>query len=156
MKKTQSFIFCFFLSLFIFTACTLSANQEQKLNKSLGLYLQSLSNKTILVQVSMCHPAFLKYIKNKGNDYFKYVFNPNEKEEELIFSDPKILQIETNNNEIHTLYSVKKEFLYEGENKIDSIKFVAISENDGENWFFVNYKMYSNKNICQEVIRLIK
>ncbi len=156
MKKRESFIFCFLLSLLIFSACTLSANQEQKLNKSLGLYMQSLSNKTILHQVSMCHPAFLRYIKNKGNDFFKYVFNPNEKEEELIFSDPKILQIETNESEIHTLYSLKKEFLFEGENKIDSIKFVAISENDGENWFFVNYNMYSNKNICQEVIRLIK
>ncbi|MES2589527.1 MAG: hypothetical protein V4622_11160 [Bacteroidota bacterium] len=152
MKKLLIYIF---LSL-ICTCCTLSASQEQSLNKNLGLYLQALEKKSILVQVSMYHPEFVHYIKDKGTAYFKEVFSANENEIDLLFLDPKIVKIETKDDKIHVLYKVRKEFLIEGENRVEELEFVAISEDDGENWYFVNYKMYLNKNICKKVPRLIK
>ena len=80
----------------------------------------------------------------------------NEDEEELVFFDPRINKIESQKETIHVLYSIQKEFIYRGENKEDSTCFVAISEDDGENWFFVRRGMYLNEKICTEIPRLLK
>jgi hypothetical protein len=149
------FGFLFILSLLIFS-CSLSARQERTLNKSLGLYVQAIQNKTILVEVSMTHPCFLKHINSKGNEYFTYFFQNNPEEEEMLFFEPRINKIETKGDLIHVLYSIQKEFIYKGNNKKDSASFVAITEDDGENWFFVRKGMYSNEKICTDVPRLLK
>lgn len=154
--KNSILFFILLILIPVFYACSLNSSQEKSLNKHFGLYIQSLRNKSTLVQVSMTHPAFVKYIKSKGNHYFKTNFSSNPKEEYPEFFYPKIEKIEFDKNNIHVLYEVQKDYIYYGENKIDSLKIVAISENDGKNWYFVNYSLYSNKDICKNVPRLLK
>ena len=143
----------FILSCLVFS-CSLSAKQERTLNKNLGLYVQAIQSKSILVEASMTHPCFLKHIKSKGDEYFTNFFQNNE--EELVFFDPRINKIQSQKETIHVLYSIQKEFIYRGENKEDSTCFVAISEDDGESWFFVRRGMYLNEKICTEIPRLLK
>lgn len=147
--------FFLFSTLLLLFSCSLSASQEQELSKQTGIYLDAKEKKSILVIVSKTHPSFVKYVKSKGSDYFQKVFEE-EDLEDLIFIDPIIEKIETKNSKIHVLYNVKKEYIKNGENKVDELKFVAISEDDGENWFFLNNSVYKNKKICKDIERLIK
>lgn len=138
----------------ILSACTLSASQEQALNKQTGMYLNALENKSILSIVSMTHPSFVKHVKSKGQEYFKQVFGDTS-EEELLYIDPKIDQIVEDKGEIHVLYVIEKEFIKHGENHETESKIVAISKDDGQHWFYLSYSVYRNTNICKDIPRLI-
>lgn len=142
--------------LLILIGCTLSASQEQKLNYQTGLYLNALENKSVISTVAFNHPSFVKYVKSRGNDYFKSTFSFREEEDDIVFIDPQIKQMESEGKHIQVLYSVAKEYMYHGENREDSLHFVALTEDRGSHWFFLNYRVYRNKNICPDIKRLLK
>lgn len=151
MKKTV----LFGLILLLIFSCSLSARQEQTLNKNLVLYLKSIEEQNPLVQVSFTHPEFVKYINSRGDEYFKQIFSSNTEEEYLQILDPVMKRVVESDDQIHVLFELKKEYIYRGENKSKPFFVVAISENDGENWFFVKYSMYKNKNICKKIKRIL-
>jgi hypothetical protein len=146
----------FVLLFLIISSCTLSAKQEQALNKSLALYVKSIEEENPLVQVSYTHPDFVAYINSKGDKYFKTIFSPKPEEIDVQFINPILKKVEKENNNLHVLFEIKKEFIYKGENKSKNCYLVAISENKGKNWFFVDLKMYRNKKICKKLKRLLK
>lgn len=148
------FLYFLFLGLFA-VSCSLSASQEHELNKQMGLFLDAKENNSVLLIVSKTHPSYVKYAKSKGNNYFKEAFQEKELED-LIYSDPTILKVESQGSQIHVLYEIEREYILNGENKEEKIKIVAISEDDGVNWYFLNYGAYMNKNICKDIIQLIK
>ncbi len=146
-----------FYSLFVLLlgACSLSASQEQELNKQTGLYLDAYERNSVLVIVSKTHPSFVKYAKSKGMAYFKSVFE-NENREELVYINPVIQEIQRKDDYIQVLYEVDNEYIQNGENQHKKSRFVALSDDDGKNWYFLNYATYSNKKICKDIPRLLK
>ncbi|MFN5418662.1 MAG: hypothetical protein ACK5B9_16500 [Flavobacteriia bacterium] len=148
------FLYFLFLSVLV-ASCSLSASQEQELNKQMGLFLDAKEKNTVLLIVSKTHPSYVKYAKSKGNFYFKEAFQEKDVED-LVYIDPIILQIESEGDKIHVLYEIEREYILNGENKEEKIKIVALSEDDGVNWYFLNYGAYMNKNICKDITRLLK
>lgn len=148
----------FFLCLFLLIsfACSLSSKQEKTLNKSLVIYLKSIEENNPLIQTSLTHPDFLKYIYSKGDNYFLQIFGKNYKEEHLEIMFPVIRQVKFDKNNIHVLFELKKEYISEGVNHVKPVFYVAISEDNGKTWFFVNIKLYRNKKICKKIKRLLK
>jgi hypothetical protein len=105
MKKTVLFS----LILLIIFSCSLSARQEQTLNKNLVLYIKAFEEQNPLVQVSFTHPEFVKYINSKGDTYFKQIFSPNLEEEYLQVLDPVMKKVVESDDQIHVLFELKKE-----------------------------------------------
>lgn len=141
--------------VFIVVSCSLSASQEQELNKQTGLYLDAKEKNSILQIVSKTHPSFVKYAQSKGNDYFMKAFEE-DAFEELTYLDPRILKIKSKGDKIQVLYEVGQEYILNGENRHVTQKLVALSDNDGESWFFLEYSAYNNEKICKEIPRLLK
>lgn len=150
--KLKCIYFCLILFL---VGCSLSASQEQELNKQTGIYLDAKEKNTILMLVAKTHPSYVKYAKSKGDDYFKTTFQEHGLEE-LIYIDPRIIQVESKDDKIHVLYEIDKEYIKNGENHHDTAKFFAISEDDGLTWYYLNYAVYTNHKICLDIPRLIK
>lgn len=151
MKKIVLYIF---LAVLV-GACSLSASQEQELNKQTGIYLDAHERNAILVVVSKTHPSFVKYAKSKGGSYFKSVFE-NDQMEELVYINPMIEKIRNKGDHLQVLYKVEKEYIRNGENHRDKSNFVALSDDDGKTWYFLDYATYANKKICREIPRLLK
>ncbi|MCE3295868.1 MAG: hypothetical protein K0R65_1582 [Crocinitomicaceae bacterium] len=151
MKKT---LICL-LSLILLGACSLSASQEQELNKQTGIYLDAQERNALLVVVSKTHPSFVRYAKSKGESYFKNVFE-NEAGEELVFINPMIRKIESKGDHLQVLYEVEKEYIQNGENHRNSSRFVALSDDEGKTWYFLDHATYANKKICRDIPRLLK
>ena len=151
MKKAVVYL----LSVILLGACSLSALQEQELNRQTGIYLDAHERNAILIVVSKTHPSFVKYAKSKGGTYFKSVFE-NEGTEELVFINPVIEQIKSEREKLQVLYEVEKVYIKNGENHRNKTKFVALSEDEGKTWYFLDYPTYVNKKICRDIPRLLK
>lgn len=147
-------VILYLISVILLGACSLSASQEQELNRQTGIYLDALERNALLVMVSKTHPSFVRYAKSKGNDYFKNVFE-NKSSEELVFINPVIREIQNRNGHIQVLYEVEKEYIENGENHRDTSRFIALSGDDGKTWYFLDYATYKNKKICRDIPRLL-
>lgn len=150
--KLKSVYICLILFL---VGCSLSASQEQELNRQTGIYLDAKEKNSILMIVAKTHPSFVKYAKTKGDEYFQTTFKEHGLEE-LIYIDPRIMKIESVDDKIHVLYEIDKEYIKNGENHHDTAKFLAISDDDGLTWYYLNYGVYTNEKICLDIPRLIK
>lgn len=146
---------CLILILLLVFSCTLSASQEQELNKQTGVYLDAVEKNTSLLVIAKTHPAFVRYARDKGTDYFKTVFDASN-QEQIVFSNPVMKEVKiSEKGEIHVLYEIEKEYFDSGETKDATVKLVAISEDDGKTWFFLEYPLYRNRSICKDIPRLI-
>lgn len=142
----------FGIGIFLFmAACTLNATQEQSLSNGIRLYLKAVNEGSILIVASKTHPAFVKYARNKGVDFFKETFKSDEANQYAI-ANFTIKETEKKQAVIHVLFEAQNEDFY---SKSAKKKFVAISENNGISWFFIPYKDYQNKHICKELIRIL-
>ena len=137
--------------LLLMAACTLNATQEQALNNGIRLYLKATNEGSILLVASKTHPAFVKYARSKGIDFFKATFK-SEEANEYATSNFTIKETKAKGDQIHVLFEAVTEDYFSTPVKK---QFVAISENDGVSWFFMPYKDYQNKKICKELVRLL-
>ena len=135
--------------------CSLSASQEQALNKQTGLYLNALNEGPVLAVIAKTHPEFVRYTRNQGADHFRAVFQPTGPQD-VVYSDPVILQTRSSEKQIHVLYRVQCESFLDGEFRQDQVRFVAISSNDGKTWFYIPYPVYQDKKQCPGLQRILK
>lgn len=148
MKK---WIFGIGIFLFLLSACTLSSTQEQALNKQMGEYIDAVNGDLTLYVVARTYPAYVKHVKNQGVSQFKSTFGRDSHKAPL--GSTSIKTIEKDEKQIHVLFQAKEmdEF---GRYSIKKL-FVAISENDGKDWFFIPYEAYRKKEICPGLKRLV-
>jgi len=133
-------IFCFLVG------CSLNATQEKALNLQLGLFLKSLNDPSRLAVVSRTHPAYVRYVRDLGPDYFKHVFETVEQEDYTAF-DREVVQMKARGSEIQVHYKIKSnEVVFE---------LVAISSDDGKSWFFMPHDAYMNMLIGNNIPRLL-
>ena len=151
--KTLKFLFSFIVLLTIFSACTLNAEQEASLAESTTHYLEARRNGALLAYVSMQHPAVVKHYKMKSDSLFlaKYEL----KSQGYFIDDPVIKDIVRRGDKIHVKYEAKAVLteMDEGENK--SFSFVAISEDAGRTWFYMDYHDYVDKTVAIDFERLL-
>lgn len=137
------------------SSCALNADQESSLHTAMVSYINSRNNGAVMSYVGYTHPNAVAFYKNSGNEAFKSNFDLSNDEERPFFQDGIIKTIESKGNTIHVKYEFQK---IENEDyivDIANIIVIAISEDDGQTWFFVDEKDYLNDKIIPKKERLI-
>jgi hypothetical protein len=140
--------------LFIFfsiASCSLNAEQERNLNKSIIKYLFSLNRELKLSIAAATHPLILRELKEESDEKLKAYLEPKHH----IWTDAIIGKSKIKGEILHIelkVALVSKETYEKAPNRI---RLYAVSEDNGKNWYFVDYKIYES-DYCKKFKRLIK
>ena len=140
--------------LFIFfsiTSCSLNAEQERNLNKSIIKYLFSVNRELKLSIAAATHPLILRELKEESDEKLKAYLEPKHH----IWTDAIIGKSKIKGEILHIelkVALVSKETYEKAPNRI---RLYAVSEDNGKNWYFVDYKIYEY-DYCKKFKRLIK
>lgn len=144
---------CILLSL-ILGACSLSSEQEKKLNLAVTSYLHSRNECQVLTYVAFTYPELVSSIKSQGDSVFQKRFNCEL--DSMLIDDPTLRQIVKKDNDIHVLYDLtafNESTMLQEEKKF---KLVALSNDNGQSWFFLDWNDYVDKSLLPKLKRLIK
>lgn len=119
-------------------ACTLSAEQENKLNKQLSKYIKSYNNNNTLEYTGLTHPAVVRYYSSLGDSIFIEHFN-NNNEKGFILDNPLYREMKSKSNWIERKYTIHKS---SSELSDRNYEVYAISSDAGNNWFFLTEEDY--------------
>jgi hypothetical protein len=136
--------------------CSLNADQEASLNRAMMSYVNSHNNGTVMSFVSFTHPDVVGYYENKGDEAFRKKFELFAEEDGGDFlQDGIIREIESEGNNIHVEYTFMsiENRIYEQVGK--ELEIIAISEDNGSTWFFVDATDYINDAIFDKKKRLL-
>ncbi|MFN5982214.1 MAG: hypothetical protein ACK46Y_18450 [Fluviicola sp.] len=134
-----------FTLLILFSACTLSGEQENRLNEQLNQFIEAYNNNDPLVISAGTHVSVIKYFKEKGDTAFINKFKQKDDEDRLFFDNPMMIETKDQGKSIQRIYTVEK--ATESTFLTDEYRIFAVSENKGETWFFVLEEDYYNENI---------
>lgn len=149
-------IFLYFPLVVLFVQCTLSAKQEAALNSSLAKYIQARNECMVTGLVGFTHPELVKDFKAAGDSLFSVKFDcENNPEYYYAIQNATLRSTSTEGENIHVLYEFDGYGELEDEYKKRNFKLVAISENNGVNWFFIPWKDYTNDTLCENLKHLI-
>lgn len=144
-----------FILLLLLTSCALNADQESSLHTAMVSYINSRNNGAVMSYVGYTHPNVVAFYKSAGDSVFKSNFDLSNEEERPFYQDGIIKTIESKGNTIHVKYEFQK---IESENyflDVADIIVIAISEDDGKTWFFIDEKDYMNDKIIPKKDRLL-
>mgnify|MGYP001189058613 CR=1 FL=1 len=133
------------LLLLIVQACTLSGEQEDRLNKQLSRYINAYNDNRTLEVVAHTHPAVVKYYKKQGDTLFLNHFQQLENDFQTFLSNPLYREMKETSKSIQRKYWLEKYTVNEEIN--DEYCIFAISEDGGNNWFFALEEDYFNSAI---------
>lgn len=142
------------LSLVVLASCALNADQEQKLNQSMAGYLHARNDCQLVSYVAFTYPAVVADYKEQGDSIFQAKFDCTQ--DSIIWNDPTIRLIQQEGKSIHALIDVEQVDEYSYEVLKDKQQIVAISEDNGNSWFFVEHAYYVDKSKLNNLKRLIK
>lgn len=146
--------FGYLLLLFLFVACSLNADQEATLNKAVNVYITSRNEGSVISYVAMVHPNAVSYFKSKGDEAFLSKFDLSSDNE--VLQDGTIMDVEKDAGNIHVLYEFYRVDFDDLDNNVDKVTIVAVSEDKGKSWFFIEYKDYMDTKIIPAKQQLLK
>jgi hypothetical protein len=150
MQRFVVILFCF---AFILGACTLSGEQESRLNEQLNQYIEAINDNNPLVVTAGTHPAIVKYYKKSLDSTFVMHFQQKENADRLFFNNPMMQETKESGKTIQRTYLVEK--ATETDFITDDYRIFALSDNGGESWFFAREEDYFDSQI-KELKRLFK
>jgi hypothetical protein len=139
--KIYHFAFIFLL----FQACTLSGEQEDRLNKQLSRYINAYNENRTLEVVALTDPKVVKHYKELGDSLFLVHFHQKENDLQTFLSNPIYREMKESSKSIQRKYWIEKYTI--SEEISDEYCIFAISEDGGENWFFALEEDYFNSAI---------
>ncbi len=143
--------FQLFFILMLICSCSLNAEQERNLNKSIIKYLFSVNRELKLSIAAATHPLILHELKEEGDEKLKAYLKPKNH----IWTDAITGRTKIKNEVIHIelkIALINKESFEKSPNRV---RLYTISEDNGKNWYFVDYKMYESE-YCKKFKRLLK
>lgn len=147
-------LFTILSSLLILASCALNADQEQKLNQSLAGYLHARNECQLVSYVAFTYPGVVEDYKEQGDSVFQAKFDCTN--DSITWNDPTIRLIQQEGQSIHALIDVAQVDEYSYEILKDKEQLIAISEDDGNSWFFIEHAYYVDKSKLIKLKRLIK
>jgi hypothetical protein len=136
--------FSSFSCILLLLSCTISARQENLLNKQLSKYIKAHNEKNALEYAGLTHPLVVKYYSSLGNSSFITHFSNQTGENNTFFYNPLFREMKSEGNWIERKYTVYKE---SGEEKNKNYEIYAVSSDGGENWFFLDEDDYFKQKI---------
>lgn len=134
----------FLIMLILLVSCTLSGEQENRLNKQLSKYIKAHNDNNTLEYAGLTHPVVVKYYSSLGDSVFINHFSNELEKKGVVFSNLLYREMKSEGNWIERKYTVRKESLKE---KNKAYELYAISSDGGNNWFFLNEEDYFQQKI---------
>ncbi|MFT5859399.1 MAG: hypothetical protein ACI865_001500 [Flavobacteriaceae bacterium] len=137
--------------------CSLNSTQEASLNNAVLSYVDSHNAGAVMKFVSIIHPKVVQYYEGEGDEAFKQKFELfSQMEGGAYIQDGTVWEIETKGKSIHARYTfLSIEDNYENFGSAE-IEVIAISEDQGVTWFFVDREDYKNNAIFNDDFRLLE
>ena len=134
--------------------CTLSADQEKSLSDAQRSYVNARNESDVLKFVGYTHPNVIAHYKHMADSSFQKKFDLTE--DPYLLQDGTIREIKKKDKTIHVLYRFKT--VEKGSFGVfgDDRNIIAISEDGGKTWFFVEKEDYLNDTILPEKHQLIE
>lgn len=125
-------------------SCTLNSTQEKQLNNQLNKYMHANNKCMVVGIVGYTLPVYVQKIKEQGDSVFINQFKCDSITE---LSNPIFRQKQKDGDKIHVLI----EFWGNSRSKKDEKPtYVALSYDNGVNWYFIEKKIYFNRTILNE------
>lgn len=141
----------------ILFSCSLNSDQEASLNQHLSKYLQARNGCMMVGIVGFTYPEYIRELKDQGDSALIKAMDCSQNIEKGIFySDPTLRKVKKENNRIHVYYEVDVANNRAGNSTKRAEGLYAISEDDGVTWFFLPKEVYSDKNTCASLKRLLE
>lgn len=140
MLKFSSFLIIILLAF----GCTLSAEQENRLNKQLSKYVKSYNNNNTLEYAGLTHPAVVRYYSSLGDSEFIQHFSNQINEKAVSLDNPLYRDMKSEGNWIERKYTIRRET---SDKSDDDYEIYAISSDAGNNWFFLTQEDYRLQKI---------
>ena len=147
-----------YLLLLLFAAgCSLNSDQEASLNSAVTAYTTARNNGQVMTYVAFTYPDVVAYYKDKSDSSFIEKFGGSENIDSYSFiQDGNIREIKSDGNKLHVKYSfLELDDIFYGAEGSEAIIY-AISEDNGQNWYFLDEVDYLNGSILKQNERLIK
>lgn len=132
-------------SLLFFTSCTLSDQQEMRLNNSLAKYIDAYNENNTLYLAGYTEPEILKHYKSISDSAFLLHFKQTDPTNRTKYDNPIYREMKVEGKSIQCKYWV--ELYSETEELNDRYCIFALSSDGGNNWFFASEEDYFDKNI---------
>ncbi|WP_343631507.1 hypothetical protein [Fluviicola sp.] len=131
--------FNFTMVLFLVFSCTLSAEQENRLNKQLSKYVKSYNENNTLEYAGLSHPAVVRYYTSLGDSEFIQHFSNETGENSVNLYNPLFREMKSQGDWIERKYTIYKETRDDSDKNYE---IYAISSDAGNNWFFLTQEDY--------------
>ncbi len=128
----------FLLVLLLAFSCTLSAEQENKLNKQLSKYVKAYNSNNTLEYAGLSHPAVVRYYTSLGDSNFISHFS-NTQEKGVNLYNPLFRDMKNQGDWIERKYTIQKD---SSDVSDKAYELYAISSDAGNNWFFLMKEDY--------------
>lgn len=140
-------------TLLLLTACSLNATQEASLNNAKTSFINAKNNGSVMSYVAFTLPDAVAYYQKQGDSVFQKRFDLSENNYNTFIQDGNIRKITQKDGVIQ----VKFEFLEVNMDEVSKENQIlyAMSDNDGESWFFLEEEDYFNDAIFSPEKRLI-
>lgn len=129
----------FITLLFLVFSCTLSAEQENRLNKQLSKYIRAYNENNTLEYAGLSHPAVVRYYSSLGDSNFIEHFSNKIEENSVNLYNPLFREMKSQGSWIERKYTVNKDSREESDKDYE---LYAISSDAGNNWFFLTEEDY--------------
>lgn len=140
----------------VLASCTLNASQEASLNQSVSKYVYARNECALVGLVGFTYPPFIKELKEQGDSVFLQKFDCLENGTfQIELENPTLRTVEKEGSNMHVLYEFDAYIREDNKPLKEKKKLVAISENEGLNWFFMPFEDYSDTKNCTSLKRLL-
>ncbi len=142
------------LLLFVLIGCSLNADQERFLSEAQRAYVEARNEADVLKYVGYTHPSVIAYYKNDEDSAFQNKFDLSS--QSFTIQDGSIRFIKTKGSSIHVDYIFKTVEKGSFGEFGEDIHIMAISEDNGKTWFFLDEMDYRNEQIIALEHQLIE
>ena len=142
------------LLLFVLFGCALSADQERVLSEAQRAYVDARNEADVLKYVGYTHPSVIAHYKNQADSSFQKKFDLSN--DPFTIQDGTIRLIKQKGTSIHVDFLFKT--VEKGSFGVfgDDVHIIAISEDNGKSWFFLDEKDYRNEQVIALKNQLIE
>lgn len=127
------------------SSCTISGEQEEQLNVQLGNYMNAHNEQHLLELIGLTEPHVVRYYKNQGDSTFTVYFKDFHDGNQTYFENPTYRETKSEGKLIQRKYWVE---YYTNIVEINHEYCIfALSDDGGDNWFFLKQDDYHNKDI---------
>ncbi len=128
----------------LFLACTLTSEQEERLNKQLQRYVRANNENRSLELVAFTHPTIVASVKKEGDSTFLTHFKQSDDSARIYLANPLYRETKVSGKSIQRKYWLEK---YTERIEItDEYCIFALSEDNGNTWFFAQETDYFSKH----------